>query len=657
MSAVNKVRVHFFAYFIMVGMFFWSGCTSSPRKRAQTTASPISTEERKQFRSILALKNSDSARALEKAVEFLKTHPNSGLADQAYLLMGDLLLQKADNPRAALAYNKVLNLPERSARLDEARLKLSKIYMQQGEWDRARAILEEGLGDAETTPEYKTNFLKTQLLVFREARQGIPALKTLIKLHDGSSSESERASLRSQSFAIVDALIEGDELIQVAEESSFSFARTAASYKLGKTLIERGDRDRGQRYLRAVEESGPDTDFAAKSRELLLQLEARSRVTPKSIGAILPLSGKNARVGQRALKGIQLALGIFSKGDSDYKLAVIDDESNPVLARRAADRLVAEDHVIGLVGGLQSKTASALASKSQELGVPIITLSQKAGLTQIGDYVFRNAVTGEMQVRQLVESAMQNHNIQNFAVLFPNDAYGTEYANLFWDEVLARGGQIRAAQAYDPKETDFRNVVQRLVGTYYIEDRASEYQAKLKEREKKGQKKSVRDDSPEEILPPIADFEAIFIPDSAKALGQIVPMLAYNDVADILFLGTNLWNTTDTIDRLGKTVPKILFVDSPSMEKVARSSPFIKEFQTVFGSRPEAFEAQAYEAALALRRTIESGETTRESLREALAKSKYLEGVTGKLPLTERREFLRPLIALSIKDAKIVRAE
>src|SRR5690606_10639495 len=186
-------------------------------------------------------------------------------------------------------------------------------------------------------------------------------------------------------------------------------------------------------------------------------------------------------------------------------------------------------------------------------------LSQKANITETGEYVFRNALTGKMQVEYLVKKAMEK-GITRYAILYPNDAYGTEYANLFWDEVIANGGRVTAAQSYSPTETDFRKPIQRLVGTYYIDDREAEYSLYLKDWYLKQPNRSLRKKIPNDILPPIVDFEAIFIPDSTKALGQISAMLAYNDVNDIMFLGTNLWNTATIANRVGKYMRSSLFV-------------------------------------------------------------------------------------------------
>jgi branched-chain amino acid transport system substrate-binding protein len=631
-----------------------ASCSGSVQKRPSTQqATPSTAEARKQFRTASALKATDPEKALDKLVDFVRLHPNSDLTDEAYMLIGDILIAKGDTARAAQAYNKVATLPGRPNKLDEARQKLARLYIQQQDWDRGRLVIEEAFKDPETSPEVRQALLKSKMTLFKESRNGNEALKATIALYNSSASESERSSLRAQGYGIVESLIEGEDLDRVASDSDFSFARSAASFKIGLRLYEEGQLDRSTRYLEAVRDASLQTEYSTRADELLKQIDARSKVEPRTIGAILPLSGKNARIGQRALKGIQMALGVFSK-DSNFRLAVLDDESNPILARRAAERLVAEDHVIAIVGGLQSRTAAAVASKAQELGVPIVTLSQKAGITDVGEYVFRNAVTSEMQVRHLVETAMTTHKIQRFAILYPNDAYGAEYANLFWDEVLARGGQIRAAQTYDTKETDFRNVVQRLVGTFYIEDRTAEYQMRLKDREKKGIKKSARNDDTIDILPPIADFEAIFVPDSTRALGQIVPMMAYNDVTNLLFIGTNLWNSPDLVERLGKGVPRLLFVDTPKFESLAKASPFLRDFQGLYGNKPDSFEVQAYESAQVLRKLIESGKDDRESLRSALSTTRFFDGVLGKLPLTERREFLRPLSSLTVRDANIV---
>ena len=72
-----------------------------------------------------------------------------------------------------------------------------------------------------------------------------------------------------------------------------------------------------------------------------------------------------------------------------------------------------------------------------------------------------------MQVQHLVNVAMNTLGMKKFAILYPNDAYGVEYANLFWDAVLACGGEIRGIQAYESKSgSNLTDPIRRLVGTF-----------------------------------------------------------------------------------------------------------------------------------------------------------------------------------------------
>ncbi|MGZ3721793.1 MAG: penicillin-binding protein activator, partial [Bdellovibrionales bacterium] len=362
-----------------------------------------------------------------------------------------------------------------------------------------------------------------------------------------------------------------------------------------------------------------------------------------------------APVAQKTLKGLQLGLGIYGPERSQFKLAIVDSEGTPEGARHAVERLVSEDNVVAIVGSLLSKEATSVAQKAEELGVPSIALSQKSGLTEGASYVFRNSVTSEMQVRELVRLAMDQLGYKRFAILYPNDPYGVEYANIFWDEVLAHGGSISGAQPYSSAETDFRGPIRRLVGTYYVEDRKSEYEARVKEWFKKQKSLKGRNNPPDDLLPPVVDFDAIFVPDSPKALGQIAPMLAYQNITNVRLLGTNIWNSSELSRRGGKNVENAVFVDSNiTSDPNFKTSKFFLEYKKVFGEEPGLFESQGYEVGLLLRQLIANGESTRVGLAQALTNIKQYQGVSGPMSMNSQRELVRPLIPLIVKQGAIV---
>lgn len=457
---------------------------------------------------------------------------------------------------------------------------------------------------------------------------------------------------------IIETKLKPEQLDTLADDYGFSLFRTMAYNRLGNLALEDKDYDDARKYYSRSAAIEPASEWSQQSKDLLAQLEAARRVESKTIGVVLPMTGKYTSISQKTLRGIQMGLGIYNNLPSSFKLAIVDSEGNPDNARRGVERLVKEDNVIAVIGSLLSKTAPAVAAKTSELGVPSLALSQKSGITETGPSTFRNSLTSEMQVRYLVKTAMENLGMKKFAILYPNDAYGVEFTNLFWDEVLARGGSVVAVQTYSNKETDFREVIQRLVGTYYIEARSDEYKQRLKEWSDSLGKKSARQSPPEDLLSAIVDFDGIFIPDSTKALGQISAMLSYNGVKNVKLLGTNLWNTADVAKRAGFFSNNVVFVDSfvPADPQFATSS-FVRDYRNLFGEDPGIFEIQGYDAALLLRQLISEGYSSRESLSGALAKVKDFPGSLGLLSITPEREILRPIKALTLMDGKTISLE
>ncbi|PIS10580.1 MAG: penicillin-binding protein activator [Bdellovibrio sp. CG10_big_fil_rev_8_21_14_0_10_47_8] len=464
--------------------------------------------------------------------------------------------------------------------------------------------------------------------------------------------KSESESYRLKAYEVIEHRLAAEDLERVGDESSFGPFKSAAYYRLGEIYLDSKDQDNARRYFSKAIDADPQSDPAQRAKDLLEQLEAVRRVEPKTVGVILPMTGKYASISQKTLRGVEMGLGLYNNYPSSFKLAVIDSEGNPDNARRGVEKLVTDDNVIAVIGSLLSKTASAVASKTNELNVPSIALSQKAGISEAGNSVFRNSLTSEMQVRYLVKVAMEDLGMKRFAILFPNDLYGVEFTNIFWDEVLARGGTIVGAQTYSNKETDFREPIQRLVGTYYVETRAEEYKLRLKEWTDSQSRRSARNTPPDDLLPPVVDFDAVFIPDSAKAMGQISAMLSFNNVKGIHLMGTNLWNSPGLAKRGGHFADELLFVDSfVSSEASYLSSPFVRDYKTIFSENPGIFEIQGYDAALLLKQLISQGATSRESLTRALARVENFPGAVGPLSITSDREVMRPLVALTLNGA------
>lgn len=635
-------------------------CQTTPSRRQPVKAAPSVEQEYKQAR--IAMEAGDNKRALARFKKIAIGSSESDLADDANMLMAQIYERQQQWNDALQSYMAVAKGELATPFESEALLRAARINVRFNKFSEALALAKAVSQSDASTPGQKFDADELRGEVLLSENKVLEAIELYVELVESSLDPGRKDKYRIAAQDLLDTRLNEDELREVSERSSFRFLRPTAKYRIGLSFAEQKQLARARSAFQDVVALSPGTELAERANSLILQIDARSRVNPRTVGAILPLSGRQQAVGYRALRGLQLGLGIYSTKNksSGFRLAVIDSEGNPDIARRAVERLVVEDNTVGIIGGLLSRTASAEASKAQEFGVPAVMLGQKAGLTETGDFIFRNALTSQMQAERLAAVSIESLGLKKFAILFPNDPYGTEFANFFWDAVRIRGGSVTAAQPYDPKETDFRGHVQRMVGNYYVEDRAEEYRLRYRQYLDKNPKRSVREGSalPEEILPPIVDFDALFIPDSARAAGQIAPMLAYNDVDNLRLLGTNLWNNASFVSRGQKFVENAIIVDGLyTGDRSFKASEFVRAFKEVFGEEPGMIEAQAYDSGLLLRQLIASGATSRIELQEKLTNVKGFPGAFGNLDMSPSRELQRPISVLTVKDAKLVPLE
>lgn len=377
-------------------------------------------------------------------------------------------------------------------------------------------------------------------------------------------------------------------------------------------------------------------------------LTANTSGDTRHIGVILPLSGKSAAYGERALEGILLAAQVFGQGASDrYQVFVEDSESSPAVAAQAVDRLVRDHQVMAILGPLSWTEAAAVSERSQELGIPNISLTAKEGLSRRSAYTFQNALTPRVQLEEMIKFAIQQRQMTRFAIIAPQNSFGNDMSQEFWQLVEANGGIVVGYETYEADTQDFQESIRSLTGLSDPKMRRLE-NAALAKFQKEQEAKTNRPSKSR--LPPIVDFDGVFIPDHPGAVAQIAASLAYFDVSKITLLGTTEWNSEQLYKRGGRLVEGALFPGAITLaSKNPRTKDFIREFAESYGQVPDLLAAQSFEAmqlvAAALRR---SSSGSRNDLVSALMEMQNFESPLGKLSFDSTRVALRNLPTLSL---------
>jgi ABC-type branched-subunit amino acid transport system substrate-binding protein len=273
------------------------------------------------------------------------------------------------------------------------------------------------------------------------------------------------------------------------------------------------------------------------------------------------------------------------------------------------------------------------------------------------------------EVQTLADYAMRELEARRFAILYPRDPYGTGVSGLFWDAVEQRGGRVVALAAYDPEAVDFAEAIRRLVGYELL---TAEEQTLIAEREKLirsarrlpvEEAALVREEArgmlgPEdEPLPPIVDFDAIFIPESHEKVALIAPQLAFHEATGAILLGTDAWNHPDLVSIARKHVEGAYFTATfYGDSSVGYVREFADRYVETFGAPAGDFSASAYDAANLLLVQLARGVNSRHEVRDRLLAINGFPGVSGVLSMRADGNARKRPFLLSVRRGQIVEA-
>jgi branched-chain amino acid transport system substrate-binding protein len=508
-------------------------------------------------------------------------------------------------------------------------------------------------------------FLLGQTL--KELHNNPQAFYWWIKVLESSSvKEEEKEKIRLQLLDLIYHATE-DELMQMASYAEESDLIYPIYYQLTLFYLISGRLEKARKAVLNVVSFAPEEEWAIKPQEMLQMIDERLKVRPNVVGCLLPLSGPFALYGQEVLNGLELGFDIFQENEeslSSMELVIRDTEGDPETAIEAIKELAVKEKALVTIGPLISKVAEGVVEKAQELGMPIITLSQSDAITKKGEMVFQNCLNPEDQLRSLVNKVMGEMDLKRFAILYPANSYGKYFMNKLWDKVESNGGVITAVESYDPKSTDFAVEIKKMVGLFYprpksnIEEEEEEREEDKKQLEQKMEgpeverEVKVEEQDLEEELEPIVDFDAVFIPDNYERAGLIASQLAYHDVLGVTLLGTNLWNSPKLIDIAGRYVHGAIFPSGFfSGSGYIGVDSFVDQYRTSFGQEPQFLAAIGYDTIRVVKEILkEKGNNikTRENFRSALAGNKYFDSVTGPMFFDNERRAKRDPLLLTI---------
>ncbi len=322
------------------------------------------------------------------------------------------------------------------------------------------------------------------------------------------------------------------------------------------------------------------------------------------IALLTVTSGGAAAYGESIKNGAELAVEQINKDANSTKINLIveDTKGDKNEAINAMNKVIHKDNVVAVMGPMLSGemfAAGPIANKSKVVAFGTSTTAE--GITDIGDYIFRNAVPESMAVTVAINEAHKKLGFKTAAIMYSNNNDQMVSVNKTAEEALKKlGVQIVDTETFADKDTDFSAQLTKI------------QQAK-----------------PDIIIVASLYQEGILIMKKMREMGMNQKVI-----------GSNGFNTPIFIKGAGDAANGAI-VGTPWFPNKddQKVRDFKAAYKAKYGKEPDQFAAQAYDGVYIMEEALKkAGSTTyRAKFKDALASLKDFIGVTGKFAFDKNR--------------------
>ncbi|MET0365109.1 MAG: penicillin-binding protein activator [Sphingobium sp.] len=220
------------------------------------------------------------------------------------------------------------------------------------------------------------------------------------------------------------------------------------------------------------------------------------------VALLVPMSGANAGVGRSIANATTMAL--FDTRTERVRITTYDTAAAGGVAAAVRKALSEGNRLI--LGPLTAEDVRAAAPITRSAGVPMLSFSNDVTVAAPGTFLM--GYIPAQSVERVVAYARERGASQ-FAALVPKGVYGERAGSTFLTTVRAKGGTVVAMESFDRSPGSIAAAVKRLQGA--------------------------------------SDYDALLIADLGRVAVQAAPVVRASGGAKARILGTELWNTDQSI--------------------------------------------------------------------------------------------------------------
>jgi branched-chain amino acid transport system substrate-binding protein len=349
------------------------------------------------------------------------------------------------------------------------------------------------------------------------------------------------------------------------------------------------------------------------------------------IGVNAPLTGDIPKVGEGTKYAAEMwladieAAGGLEVGDKTYQVELVieDNESKGESAAAANTKLITQDEVLVIVGPQSSKQAVPAGGVANDQETPMVSpWSTNPNTTLDRPWVFRACFLDPFQGPVVANFIQEEFGFTKAGVLYDIASdYPKGLAEFFkaaWEESQGPGSVV-AFETFTTGDTDFS-----------------------------AQLTKIKESGAEFLFTPQYYNEVALIVQQAHELGWDSPIV-----------GSDSWGSAETVSLCGEDCYGQFFsTHYAAAGAVGATKAFIDRYNEEHGYVPDDVAALTWDTMGIVQRAIQDcGEITgdikvdRKCVRDALAKIKDFDGITGKMTFTEEGDPIKCAVIVRISEA------
>jgi branched-chain amino acid transport system substrate-binding protein len=345
------------------------------------------------------------------------------------------------------------------------------------------------------------------------------------------------------------------------------------------------------------------------------------------IGGNLEMTGSIATYGASMSNGIKLAFkeanakgGVLGK---QLAFIVADNKSEPSESANAITKLITQDKVVLVLGAGASSNTIAASQVANASKIPILTpFSTNPKVTvdggKVQEFSFRACFIDPFQGTVMAGFATKSLQAKTAAIYTDNSSdYSKGLAQFFEEAFVKSGGKIVSKEAYLQKDQDFNATLTKIKST---------------------------------------NPDVIFVPGYYEEVGKLIKQARELGITAPI-LGGDGWDSPKLAEIAGAAALNNSYFSNhySTDDKSPRVVQFVENYKKEYGQVPDAPAVLGYDAAyMAIDAIKRANSEDPVKIKDALAQTKNLQGVTGDITLDAEHNPVKSAVVIQFKEGKPV---